>query len=68
MVRLDKVVSKNMTTRKLVGELTCDSISEITPNMKIEGMLDGYTLDFGSTACSASFEVTMLKSDGTWQK
>ena len=68
MVRLDKVISKNIATHKLVGELTCDNISEITPSMKIEGMLDDYTLDFGSTACSASFEVAMMKSDGTWQK
>ena len=46
--------------------LQADDISEVGPSMNVVGLPTGCTLDMGSVAVAADFQVKALKSDGSW--
>lgn len=65
-VRVTKAESFDHAKKKLTASLFADQKSDITSDMKVEGLPDGYELDFGSDVFTADGEIAYLKSDGTW--
>ena len=66
MVKLDGPAQYNHITKTALVNLSADTKEEITANMTVVGLMDGYTLEAGSSVFTASKELGMLKSDGTW--
>lgn len=59
-------ISTNPVKKEAVVSLFADKKSDITDNMEIEGMLDGYTIGMGSTVITAEADFAFMKSDSTW--
>lgn len=67
MVRVTEppIYNENLMTAKV--SLFADDKSDVTANMKIIGLKEGYDLEFSSSILTAKGELAFLKSDGTWQ-
>ena len=66
MVKIDSAMQYDPVAKTAVGSLYADTKAEITSDMTVEGLMDGYTLGAGTTVLTASKEFGTLKSDGTW--
>ena len=64
-VRLDGPAQYNHVTKTAVANLSADTKEEINSNMKVIGLLDGYTLEAGSSAFTASKDFGILQSNGS---
>ncbi len=61
-----KAISANPINREAEVSLFADKKSDVTADMEIEGMLDGYTIGMGSTVMTADADFAFMRSDGTW--
>jgi len=59
-------ISTNPINREAKVSLFADKKSDVTDNMEIEGMMDGYTIGMGSTVLTADADFAFRRSDGTW--
>lgn len=66
MVKVDGPVQYNHITKTALASLFSDTKEEVGANMTVVGLMDGYTLEAGSSVFTASKELGMLKSDNTW--
>lgn len=64
MVKVNGPITKEGNAYK--ASLFADSKSEVTSDMKIVGLPDGYVLAPGSSCITADKDFAFLKSDGTW--
>lgn len=46
--------------------LFADNKSDVTPNAEIQGLPDGYSIEFGSTVITAQGELAFMQSNGNW--
>lgn len=60
-------ISTNPINMEARVSLFADGKSDVTDDMEIEGMLDGYTIGMGSTVLTADADFAFRKSDGTWK-
>jgi len=60
------IVVMNTGTMKIVANLYADAKEDVTDNMEVIGIPNGYTLDVESSVMTANGEVAFMKSDGTW--
>lgn len=67
MVKLDGPAQYNYVDKTALASLYADAKSEVNSSMTVVGLMEGYTLEAGSSVFTASKELGMLKSDGTWQ-
>ena len=63
-----RVTSINLNPMKKTAyvSLFSDTKDEITSGMTVEGLPEGYEIEFGSSVMTASGELAFMKSDGTW--
>ena len=47
-------------------EAVADTKEEVTDGVEIVGMIQGGTIDIGSTIITAEGDIAICKSDGTW--
>lgn len=68
MVKVTKIVNVDEASKKVTAELFSDTKAEMssTEPEDIIGFPKGYELDFGSSVVTASIDVGMMQSDGTW--
>lgn len=67
MVKLESPAQYNHVTHTALVSLSADSKSEVNENMTVVGLIEGYTLESGSTVFTASKELGTLKENGSWQ-
>lgn len=65
-VRLDGAAQYNHVNKTAIANLSADTKEEITSSMKVIGLLEGYTLEAGSSVFTASKELGILQSNGSW--
>lgn len=56
----------NSTTKEAEVSLFADAKADVTPNMKVQGLPNGYSIAFGSSVLTASAELGFMKSNGEW--
>ena len=66
MVKVNGQLQLNPTSGKASGSLFADNKNDVSPDMSIQGLPDGYEMDWGSSVITADGELAFLKSDGTW--
>lgn len=66
MIKIQSVANYDHANKKVTGKLFSDTKAEIQDGMKIVGLPEGYSMDFGSSVMTADAELAFLKSDGTW--
>ena len=59
-------IKLNPAEKKAEVSLFSDTKTEITSDMEVVGLPEGYTIDSGSTVVTASGELAFMKSDGSW--
>lgn len=60
------LIAMDARSMKAVVKLFADAKEDITDNMTIEGMPDGYSLDAESWVITAEGDIGILKSTGVW--
>ena len=66
MVKVSGPIELNTQTMKATTSLFADAKSDVTAQMTVVGLPEGYTLDAGCDVMTAKGEVAFMKSDGTW--
>lgn len=66
MVKLDGPAQYNHITKTALVSLYADTKEEVGENMTVVGLMDGYTLEANSSVFTASKELGILNSNGTW--
>lgn len=71
MIRVEKVLgitrdnNGNIVAEKV--EAIADTKAEVTGGGQFVGLPENCTVDFGSTVCTASFELGFMQSNGVWK-
>lgn len=68
-VRVSKdhgIISQDLVAKTVVARLFADAKEDVTDDMTIIDMPDGYTLDAESTIFSADGNYAVLNTNGTW--
>lgn len=58
-------IKLNPEKKTATASLFADTKSEVTGDFEVQGLPDGYSLEFGSSILTASGELGFVKSDGT---
>jgi len=66
MVKVKGSIVLNPTTMEADVSLFADTQSEVVPNVKIQGMPEGYSISAGSSVMTANGDMAFMKSDGNW--
>lgn len=66
MIKVVQVQALNSVTKEADVGLKADTKSEVTTSAEIIGLPDGYTIGFNSWVMTASGDIALRKSDGTW--
>ena len=56
----------NNVEKTATVSLFSDTKSEVTNDMNVKGLPEGYTIAQGSSVMTSSAEIAFMKSDGTW--
>ena len=65
MIKVLKL-SVNSVLKEVQVELFADTQSEVTNNLTLDQIPDGYSIAQGSSVITASADFAFRKSDGTW--
>ena len=62
-----KVTDIRLNANKKTAQVSlfADTKSEVTGDFEVDGLPEGYDLEFGSSILTASGELAFVKSDGT---
>lgn len=66
MVKVKGNISLNPNTKEAEVSLFSDTKNEVTSQMEVPDIPEGYTIAAGSSVLTADGDMAFMKSDGNW--
>ena len=66
MVKVKGNISLNPNTKEAEVSLFSDTKNEVTSQMEVSDIPEGYTIAAGSSVLTADGDMAFMKSDGNW--